>query len=63
MNIDIELILAALIEQSDGELFLGEDYLKKSYEGMVIAMSVDAENKGLLFELVNESEVQYDDDK
>lgn len=62
MNIDIELILAALIEQNDGELFLGEQYLKKSYEGMVIAMAVDAENKRLLFELVDESEVKYDDE-
>jgi hypothetical protein len=62
MKVDIELILAALIEQSDGELFLGEDYLKKSYEGMVIAMAVDAENRGMLFELVNESEVTYDDE-
>jgi hypothetical protein len=62
MKVDIELILAALIDQSDGELFLGEDYLKKSYEGMVIAMAVDAENRGMLFELVNESEVTYDDE-
>jgi len=61
MKIDIELILAALIEQNDGELFLGEEYLKKNYEGMVIAMAVDAENRGMLFELVNESEVTYDD--
>jgi hypothetical protein len=62
MKIDLEFILAALADQNDGELFLGEEYLKKSYEGMVIAMTVDPLKSGLSMELVKESEVTYDDE-
>ena len=62
MKIDLEFILAALADQNDGELFLGEEFLKKSYEGMVIAMTVDPLKSGLSIELVKESEVTYDDE-
>lgn len=62
MNIDIEMILAALIDQNDNELFLGKEYLEKSYAGMVIAMTYDALRDGVMLELVKESEVTYDDE-
>lgn len=62
MNIDLEFILAALADQNDGELFLGAEFLRKNYEGKVLAMTADPLRDGLSIELVKESEVTYDDE-
>lgn len=61
MNIALETILAMLIDQNDGELFLGREFFEKDYEGMALAMSYDALRNGMVLELVKESEVTYDD--
>lgn len=59
-TINIENILAALIDQ-EGELFLGDEYMRKSYEGKVIAIEPDYLRDGLKMTLMDESEVEYDD--
>lgn len=59
--IELEWILAALIKQNDGEVFVGKEFLEDSNEGLVMAITYDHLRDGMLLELVKESEVEYDD--
>jgi hypothetical protein len=61
MKIDLEFVLAALIEQADGALTLGTKYLLEDYGGKVIAMTYAPDGSQLLLELLDEDEVTYDD--
>jgi hypothetical protein len=61
MNIALETLLAALVDQNDGELFLGREYLQRDYDGMLLAITPDPLRDGLKFELVEQDDVTYDD--
>ena len=60
-NLSLELLLAALIDQNDGELFLGREFLKKDYAGQMLAITPDPARDGIKFELIEEDDVIYDD--
>lgn len=61
MNFPVELFLAAFVEQ-EGEIFIGAEYLDRSYEGKALALEPDMLRDGVVISLVDESEVTYDDE-
>lgn len=63
MKISLETVVAALVDQNEGELFLGREFMEKDYDGMVLAMTYDAVRNGMQIELVEESRVTYDDNE
>lgn len=62
MNIAMETILAALVDQNDGELFLGKEFMNKNYEGWLLAITPDPLRDGIKFELIEQDKVTYDED-
>lgn len=61
MNVELEGVLAALIDQNEGELFLGSEFIAKDYAGKAIAIQADALRDGWVMSLVNVKEVQFED--
>ena len=62
MKIDLEAILAALIDQNEGELFIGMEYMDRNYEGKAIAIDLDALRNGIAMTLIDTEEIKYDDE-
>lgn len=61
MNIPLDNILAAMIDQNDGDIFLGQEYVVKEYGGKAIAITHDPLRDGWSLTLVDEKDVTYDD--
>jgi len=59
--VEVDLILAAIVNDNDGTLRVSSDSLSASYDGLVMELSYDKEYDQLVLRLVDADEVQYAD--
>lgn len=60
MNVAIEEVLAALIDDNDGELTITPEQLSKNRAGMIIAIDFDDERNLVVFTLQDAEDIIYE---
>jgi hypothetical protein len=60
--VEVDLILAAIVNDNDGTLRVSSDSLGADYDGLVMSLSYDEEYDQLVIQLLDADEVTYDSD-
>ena len=60
--VEVDLILAAVVNDNDGTLRISSDSLRASYDGLVMDLSYDQEFDQLVIRLLDADEVTYESD-